>query len=250
MIILKSKQEIDIMREAAKVTAEILAELEDYIKPGMSTRDIDNFVENNIVKAKMEPAFKGLYDFPASACISVNEQLVHGIPSKKVILNEGDIVSVDTGTIYKGYNSDAARTYGVGSIDGEAQRLIDVTRESFFKGLEFCREGYRLFDVSSAIQTTVEEAGFSVIRDYVGHGIGRNMHEDPQIPNYGNPGRGPRLSAGMVLAIEPMVAMGSYDVVTLKDGWTVVTCDGKLSAHYENTVVITDGEPELLTLIR
>lgn len=250
MIILKSKQEIDIMREAAKVTAEILAELEDYIKPGMSTRDIDNFVENNIVKAKMEPAFKGLYDFPASACISVNEQLVHGIPSKKVILNEGDIVSVDTGTIYKGYNSDAARTYGVGSIDGEAQRLIDVTRESFFKGLEFCREGYRLFDVSSAIQTTVEEAGFSVIRDYVGHGIGRNMHEDPQIPNYGNPGRGPRLSAGMVLAIEPMVAMGSYDVITLKDGWTVVTCDGKLSAHYENTVVITDGEPELLTLIR
>lgn len=250
MIILKSKQEIDIMREAAKVTAEILAELEDYIKPGMSTRDIDNFVENNIVKAKMEPAFKGLYDFPASACISVNEQLVHGIPSKKVILNEGDIVSVDTGTIYKGYNSDAARTYGVGSIDGEAQRLIDVTRESFFKGLKFCREGYRLFDVSSAIQTTVEEAGFSVIRDYVGHGIGRNMHEDPQIPNYGNPGRGPRLSAGMVLAIEPMVAMGSYDVVTLKDGWTVVTCDGKLSAHYENTVVITDGEPELLTLIR
>ena len=159
-------------------------------------------------------------------------------------------MSVDTGTIYKGYNSDAARTYGVGSIDGEAQRLIDVTRESFFKGLEFCREGYRLFDVSSAIQTTVEEAGFSVIRDYVGHGIGRNMHEDPQIPNYGNPGRGPRLSAGMVLAIEPMVAMGSYDVVTLKDGWTVVTCDGKLSAHYENTVVITDGEPELLTLIR
>lgn len=250
MIILKSKQEIDIMREAAKVTAEILAELEDYIKPGISTRDIDNFVESNIVKAKMEPAFKGLYDFPASACISVNEQLVHGIPSKKVILNEGDIVSVDTGTIYKGYNSDAARTYGVGSIDGEAQRLIDVTRESFFKGLEFCREGYRLFDVSSAIQTTVEEAGFSVIRDYVGHGIGRNMHEDPQIPNYGNPGRGPRLSAGMVLAIEPMVAMGSYDVVTLKDGWTVVTCDGKLSAHYENTVVITDGEPELLTLIR
>ena len=183
MIILKSKQEIDIMREAAKVTAEILAELEDYIKPGMSTRDIDNLVESNIVKAKMEPAFKGLYDFPASACISVNEQLVHGIPSKKVILNEGDIVSVDTGTIYKGYNSDAARTYGVGSIDGEAQRLIDVTRESFFKGLEFCREGYRLFDVSSAIQTTVEEAGFSVIRDYVGHGIGRNIHEDPQIPN-------------------------------------------------------------------
>lgn len=250
MIILKSKQEIDIMREAAKVTAEILAELENYIKPGMSTWEVDNFIETRILNAKMEPAFKGLYDFPASACISVNEQLVHGIPSKDVILKEGDIVSVDTGTIYHGYNSDAARTYGVGRISETAGRLIDVTRDSFFKGLEFCREGYRLFDISHAIQKTVEEAGFSVIRDYVGHGIGRDMHEDPQIPNYGKPGRGPRLQAGMVLAIEPMVSEGDYKVTKLNDGWTVVTSDGKLSAHYENTVVITDGEPELLTLIR
>ncbi len=250
MIIVKSKQEIDIMREAAKVTAEILAELEDYIKPGMSTLDVDKYIENKILKANMLPAFKGLYDFPASACISVNEQLVHGIPSKDVILKEGDIVSVDTGTVHRGYNSDAARTYGVGEISESARRLIEATKESFFKGLEYCKVGYRLFDISSAIQKHVEENGFSVIRDYVGHGIGKDMHEDPQIPNYGKPGRGPRLAEGMVLAIEPMVAEGHYEVETLMDNWTVVTRDRKLSAHYENTVVITDGEPELLTLIR
>ena len=248
MIIIKSQQEIEIMREPGKVTGKILRELEDFIKPGISTMDIDKFVEDTIRAHGMIPAFKGYGGFPGSACVSVNEEVVHGIPSKKRILREGDIVSVDIGCIYKGYNSDAARTYGVGKISEEAQRLIDAARESFFEGLKFCKVGYRLSDVSHAIQKRVEEDGFGVIRDFVGHGIGRELHEDPQIPNYGKPGRGPRLAKGMVLAIEPMISEGTYEVEVLLDNWTAVTADGKLAAHYENTVVITDGEPELLTL--
>ena len=236
------------MREPGKVTGKILRELEDFIKPGISTMDIDKFVEDTIRAHGMIPAFKGYGGFPGSACVSVNEEVVHGIPSKKRILKEGDIVSVDIGCIYKGYNSDAARTYGVGKISEEAQRLIDAARESFFEGLKFCKVGYRLSDVSHAIQKRVEEDGFGVIRDFVGHGIGRELHEDPQIPNYGKPGRGPRLAKGMVLAIEPMISEGTYEVEVLLDNWTAVTADGKLAAHYENTVVITDGEPELLTL--
>ena len=236
------------MREPGKVTGKILKELEDFIKPGISTMDIDKFVEDTIRAHGMIPAFKGYGGFPGSACVSVNEEIVHGIPSKKRILREGDIVSVDIGCIYKGYNSDAARTYGVGKISEEAQRLIDAARESFFEGLKFCKVGYRLSDVSHAIQKRVEEDGFGVIRDFVGHGIGRELHEDPQIPNYGKPGRGPRLAKGMVLAIEPMISEGTYEVEVLLDNWTAVTADGKLAAHYENTVVITDGEPELLTL--
>lgn len=236
------------MREPGKVTGKILRELEDFIKPGISTMDIDKFVEDTIRAHGMIPAFKGYGGFPGSACVSVNEEVVHGIPSKKRILREGDIVSVDIGCIYKGYNSDAARTYGVGKISDEAQRLIDAARESFFEGLKFCKIGYRLSDVSHAIQKRVEEDGFGVIRDFVGHGIGRELHEDPQIPNYGKPGRGPRLAKGMVLAIEPMISEGTYEVEVLLDNWTAVTADGKLAAHYENTVVITDGEPELLTL--
>ena len=210
MIIIKSDQEVDIMRAAGKVTAEILRELEHFIKPGISTMDIDCFVEEIIRKKDMVPSFKGLYDFPASACVSVNEEVVHGIPSKKRKLKEGDIVSVDTGATYKGYVSDAARTYGVGAIDSEAQRLIDAARDSFFEGLKFCRVGYRLSDISHAIQEKVESEGFGVIRDFVGHGVGRDMHEDPQIPNFGAPGRGPRLAKGMVFAIEPMITQGSY----------------------------------------
>lgn len=248
MIIIKSDQEIDIMRTAGKVTAQILRDLEDFIKPGISTMDIDRFVEDMIRKNEMTPSFKGLYDFPASACISVNKEVVHGIPSKKRKLKEGDIVSVDTGATYKGYVSDAARTYAVGTIAPEAQRLIDVTRDSFFEGLKFCKVGYRLSDISHAIQVKAESEGFGVIRDFVGHGVGRDMHEEPQIPNFGAPGRGPRLAKGMVFAIEPMITQGHYEVETLLDNWTVVTLDGKLAAHYENTVVITDGEPELLTL--
>lgn len=236
------------MRTAGKVTAEILEKLESFIKPGVSTMDIDRFVEEFIRKKEMVPSFKGLYDFPASACVSVNEEVVHGIPSEKRTLQEGDIVSVDTGATYKGYVSDAARTYGVGTISPEARHLIDTARGSFFEGLKFCKVGYRLSDISHAIQEKVESEGFGVIRDFVGHGVGRDMHEDPQIPNFGAPGRGPRLAKGMVFAIEPMITQGSYEVETLLDNWTVVTLDGKLAAHYENSVVITDGEPELLTL--
>jgi methionyl aminopeptidase len=248
MIIIKSKQEIDIMREAGKVTGQVLKELEDFIKPGVSTMEIDSFVENFIRSKGMIPSFKGLYDFPGSACVSINEEVVHGIPSEDRILQEGDIVSVDVGSTYKGYCSDAARTYAVGEISDEARHLIETAKESFFAGMEFCKVGCRLSDVSHAIQAKVESEGFSVIRDYVGHGIGRDMHEDPQIPNFGKPGRGPRLTEGMVFAIEPMIAVGSYETDVLLDDWTVVTVDGKYAAHYENTVVITDGEPELLTL--
>lgn len=248
MIIIKSEEEIDLMRTSGKVTAYILKELENFIKPGMSTADIDRFVEETIVGNGMIPTFKGYGGFPSSACVSVNEEVVHGIPSRKRIIREGDIVSVDVGATYKGYVSDAARTYAVGSISEEAQRLIDVTRDSFFEGLKYCKVGYRLSDISHAIQKRAEGAGFSVIRDFVGHGVGQNMHEEPQIPNYGRPGRGPRLTPGMVFAIEPMICEGDYDVETLSNNWTVVTLDGKLAAHYENTVVITDGEPELLTL--
>ena len=248
MIILKSQQEIDLMREAATVTKAMLLELPKVITAGMSTKDIDDYVEETILRNKMIPAFKGYNGFPACACVSVNEEVVHGIPSKKKILKDGDIVSVDLGTIYKDYYSDAARTYAVGTISEEAQRLIAVTEESFFAGLKFCKPGYRLTDVSHAIQAHAEAAGFSVVRDFVGHGIGRNMHEDPQIPNYGRPGRGPKLTPGMVLAIEPMINAGGYDVEVMLNNWTVETIDGSLSAHYENTVVITEDEPELLTL--
>lgn len=248
MIILKSQQEIDLMREAATVTKAMLLELPKVITAGMTTKDIDDFVEETILRNKMIPAFKGYNGFPACACVSVNEEVVHGIPSKKKILAEGDIVSVDLGTIYKDYYSDAARTYAVGNISEEARRLITVTEESFFAGLKFCRPGYRLSDVSHAIQHNAEAAGFSVVRDFVGHGIGRHMHEDPQIPNFGRPGRGPKLLPGMVLAIEPMVNAGGHDVEVMLNNWSVETVDGSLSAHYENTVVITEDEPELLTL--
>ena len=248
MIIIKSDQEIDLMRESGKVTGFILKELENFIKPGISTADIDKFVEDTIRKNGMIPTFKGYGGFPASACVSINEEVVHGIPNKKRRLKEGDIVSVDVGSTYKGYVSDAARTYPVGQISDTAKKLIDATRESFFSGLEFCKVGYRLSDISHAIQVKAEGEGFSVIRDFVGHGVGQEMHEEPQIPNYGKAGRGPRLAKGMVFAIEPMICEGDYYVRTLSNDWTVVTLDGKLSAHYENTVVITDGEPELLTL--
>ena len=248
MIIIKSDEEIDLMRESGKVTGFILKELENFIKPGLSTADVDRFVEDTIRKNGMIPTFKGYGGFPASACVSINEEVVHGIPSKKRILKEGDIVSVDVGSTYKGYVSDAARTYPVGKVSDTAIKLMEATKASFFAGIEFCKVGYRLSDISHAIQVRAESEGFSVIRDFVGHGVGQEMHEDPQIPNFGRPGRGPRLAKGMVFAIEPMICEGKYDVRTLSNDWTVVTLDGKLSAHYENTVVITDGEPELLTL--
>ena len=236
------------MREAGKVTGYILNELKELIKPGISTMDIDSFVEKTVKAYGMTAAEKGYCGYPASVCTSVNEEVVHGIPSKKRILREGDIVSVDLVVEYKGYMADAARTYAVGKISPEAEHLIRTAEDAFWKGIEFAKVGYRLSDISHNIQTVVEGEGFGVIRDFVGHGIGSHMHEDPQIPNYGKPGNGPRLQAGMTLAIEPMICQGSYEVDVLLDDWTAVTVDGGLAAHYENTVVITDGEPELLTL--
>lgn len=236
------------MREAGKVTAEVLNLLNDFIKPGLSTLDVDKYVEKIIRDHKMVPTFKGYGGFPGSACVSVNDEIIHGIPSADRILQEGDIVSIDTGATYKGYVSDAARTYPVGKIDDEAARLIEVTRDSFFEGIKYAKVGCRLSDISHAIQVKAESEGFGVIRDFVGHGLGRDLHEDPPIPNYGKPGKGPRLENGMVLAIEPMIVQGSYECDTLLNNWTVVTIDGLLAAHYENTVVINDGEPELLTL--
>jgi methionyl aminopeptidase len=248
MIYIKTEDEIAIMRTSGKVTGSILFELKDMIRPGMSTKDIDNFVEDTIRAAGMEPTFLGYNGFPASACVSINEEIVHGIPEETRFLKEGDIISVDVGATYKGYVSDAARTYPVGTVSAEAQHIIDVCRDSFFEGLAYCRVGCRLSDISNAVQTKAEAEGFSVVRDFVGHGVGRKMHEDPQIKNYGKPGKGPKLLSGMALAIEPMINEGHHDTETLLNNWTAVTIDGKLSAHYENTVVITDGEPLVITL--
>ncbi len=236
------------MRRAGKVCGDILKELGNIIKPGISTMEIDRFVEKTVKANGMKASEKGYYGYPASVCVSINEEVVHGIPSKKRILREGDIVSVDLVVEYKGYMADAARTYAVGEISPEARHLIETAEKAFFDGIAFAKEGYRLSDISNAIQKTVEGEGFGVIRDFVGHGIGSDMHEDPQIPNYGKPGKGPRLQKGMTLAIEPMITQGSYEVDVLQDNWTAVTIDGGLAAHYENTVVITDGEPQLLTL--
>ncbi len=248
MIIIKSKQELELMREAGKVTAYILRELEQFMKPGVATIEIDRFVEKTVKEHGMIAAEKGYCGYPASICVSINDEVVHGIPSEDRILQDGDIVSVDLVVENKGYMADAARTYGVGNISDKAKRLIETAERAFFEGIKFAREGYRLSDISHTIQSVVEGEGFSVIRDFVGHGIGHEMHEDPQIPNYGKPGKGPRLQRGMTLAIEPMICEGDWEVDVLLDDWTAVTVDGGLSAHYENTVVITDGEPELLTL--
>ncbi len=256
MIVIKTEHQLEIMREAAKVTAYILDEMmEKIIKPGITTATIDRLVEAEIRKNHMVPAFKGLYGFPASICASVNETIVHGIPSSRKLV-EGDIISIDTGTLYKDYYSDAARTYPVGEVSEEKAKLIRVTRESFFKGIENAKVGNRLYDISREIQAHAESNGFSVVREFVGHGIGKHMHEDPQIPNYvpdkreRHEFRNPRLEAGMALAIEPMINAGGYECEVLEDNWTTVTTDGKSSAHYENTIIITDGEPEILTILK
>lgn len=248
MIIIKSKQELELMREAGRVTAYILKELEQFMKPGVATIEIDRFVEKTVKEHGMIASEKGYCGYPASICVSINDEVVHGIPSEDRILQDGDIVSVDLVVEHKGYMADAARTFGVGNISDEAKHLIETAERAFFEGIKYAREGHRLSDISHAIQSVVEGEGFGVIRDFVGHGIGHEMHEDPQIPNYGKPGKGPRLQRGMTLAIEPMICEGDWEVDVLLDDWTAVTVDGGLSAHYENTVVITDGEPELLTL--
>jgi len=248
-VTIKSEREIQLMREAGKILAEVHNQLEEIIAPGITTLDIDRKGEELIRKAGCIPSFKGYEGYPASICVSVNDEVVHGIPNKKHRLFEGDIVSLDAGVIYNGYQSDAARSYGVGKITKEAQRLLDVTKESFFKGIEFARAGNHLYDISSAIQKYVEGNGFSVVRDLVGHGIGKDLHEEPQIPNFKPIGKGIKLRPGMTLAIEPMVNAGKYEVWILEDDWTVVTRDGTNSAHYENTVLITDGDPEILSLL-
>lgn len=248
MIELKSKNEIDLMRKSGRLVAETLAKIEEIIRPGITTRELDRIAEEYITSCGARPSFKGYHGFPATLCTSVNEQVVHGFPGD-VVLQEGDIVSVDCGAFLNGFHGDAARTFAVGKISPDVQKLIDVTRESFFEGIKYATIGNRMGDISHAIQTYVETNGFSVVRDYVGHGIGREMHEEPPVPNYGRPGRGPKLAKGMALAIEPMVNMGTYAVDELSDGWTVVTYDGKKSAHYENTIVILENGPEILTII-
>lgn len=249
MIILKSAEEIELMKTAARVTAGILYDLYDFIKPGISTEDINTFVEDRVLSNNMIPSFKGYNGFPASACVSINEEIVHGIPTKERVLKEGEIVSVDVGSTYEGFVSDAARTYAVGNISDEAKHIIKTCRESFFEGVKCCTEEYKLSDIGHAVQKKAESEGFGVVRELVGHGVGRDMHEDPQIPNYGEGGRGPKLMAGMTLAIEPMINAGTYDIDYLDDHWTIVSADRSLSAHYENTVVITKGEPEIITLL-
>lgn len=248
MIIVKTRREIEIMKKAGKIVAESLDLAGRSVKPGMTTNEIDSIVEEYIKSKGALPAFKGYQGFPASICASINEEIVHGIPSSRKI-KEGDIISIDIGSYIEGYYGDAARTFCVGKVDDEKEKLVNITKESFYEGIKYAREGYRLSDISHAIQSYVESAGFSVVRDYVGHGIGRDMHEDPQIPNFGKPNKGPRLQKGMVLAIEPMVNAGSYHVRLMQNNWTVVTYDGKPSAHYENSIVITDGEPFILTTL-
>lgn len=243
----KSDTELEYMRSAGKVVADTLAMIEKVIKPGITTGEIDKFAEEFIRSQGAIPSFKGYGGFPASLCTSINDVVIHGIPGNRVLV-EGDIISVDCGAILNGYHGDAARTFPVGCISKEAQHLIDVTKESFFKGIEKAVVGNRLTDISAAIQKHAESHGYSVVRDFVGHGIGTSMHEEPQVPNYGTAGRGPKLVHGVVLAIEPMINMGNYKVKIKPDGWTVVTIDGKLSAHYENTIAITNSGVEILTL--
>ena len=246
MITLKSAHEIDLMRRAGKITAAARALAGEMVRPGVTTQEIDSAVEHFIRQQGAVPSFLNYNGYLASACISINDEVIHGIPGKRV-LQDGDIVSVDVGAYVDGFHGDCAATFACGSISPEAQRLIDVTRQSFFEGIRFAKEGYRLYDISAAIQEYVESNGFSIVREFVGHGIGAHLHEDPAVPNYGRKGRGPRLLRGMTLAIEPMVNAGKADIWQLSDGWTVKTQDGKYAAHYENTILITDGEPEILT---
>jgi len=247
-VTIKSEREIELMRESCRLLSIVHKEMEEAIRPGMSTMDIDMIGERAIRKLGCIPNFKNYNGYPASICVSVNDEVVHGIPSKKRILQEGDIVSLDAGLIYKGYHSDAARTHAVGEISPQARKLLDVTKQSFFEGIKMAKAGNHLHDISNAIDAFVKPYGYGIVRDLVGHGIGTQLHEDPQIPNFAQNRRGMKLRAGMTLAIEPMINIGRADVMWLDDDWTVVTEDGSLSAHYENTILITEGEPEILTL--
>ena len=246
MITIKNAHQLEAMRQACKITAAARALAGEMVRPGVTTRQIDKAVHDFIVSQGAKPSFLNYSGYPASACISVNATVIHGIPSGYV-LKEGDIVSVDVGAYHKGFHGDCAATFPCGAVSAQAQRLIDVTKQSFFEGLAFVKPGHRVSDISHAIQEYVESHGFSLVREYVGHGVGAKLHEAPEVPNYGAPGHGPRLVKGMTLAIEPMVIAGGPEIRVLKDNWTVVTADGSWAAHYENTVLITDGEPEILT---
>ncbi len=250
MITRKSTREIELMKEAGRIVALAHQAVKDNVKVGMSTHDIDTIVEQVVVSNGATPSFKGYGGFPGSACTSINEEVVHGIPSKERILKQGDILKVDIGANYKGYHGDSAWTYPVGEITEETKQLLEVTEASLFEGLKHAKAGNRLTDISHAIQTYAESKGFSIVREFVGHGIGKNLHEDPQIPNYGPPGKGPTLKPGMVLAIEPMVNSGKKEVKVLSDGWTAVTVDRSNSAHYEHTVLITEESYMLLTVLK
>ena len=245
---IKSAREIELMTEAGRILAIVHEEMEKALHPGMTTLEIDRIGEEVIRSYGCTPSFLNYNGYPASICVSVNDEIVHGIPTNKRILKEGDIVGLDAGVIYKGYHSDAARTHGIGEISKEASELIKITKESFFEGIKYAREGNHLFEISAAIGRYAEERGYGVVRDLCGHGIGTKLHEAPEIPNYGMGRKGMKLRAGMTLAIEPMINVGDYRVRWLDDDWTVVTRDGSLSAHYENTVLITESEPKLLTL--
>ena len=249
MIQLKNPDQIKIMKEAGRITGEALLVARDHVRPGISTYELDRLVREHIEKAGAKPSFLGYGRFPGSACISINDEVIHGIPSKKRFLAEGDVVKIDVGAFYKGFHGDSARTIAVGRVSDEAQKLIEVTRASFFAGIEQLKVGNRLGDIGAAIDGLVVANGFSTVKRYIGHGIGRELHESPDVPNYGTPGRGTRLCAGLVVAIEPMVNVGTETVRELSDGWTVKTADGSLSAHYENTVALTGDGIINLTLI-
>ena len=248
MIVLKTNRELSLMREACRISAGALRVAGEAVQPGVTTEEIDRIAYEYIIKQGAKPNFLNYNGFPATACISINDEVIHGIPSKKRVIKEGDIVSIDLGAVLDGYNGDNAATFAAGKISPEAERLINTTRESLYKGIEAAVAGGRIGDISSAVQTYCEERGFSVVLDFVGHGIGAKLHEDPSVPNYGTPGRGVRLLPGMTLAIEPMINMGGYEVRQLSDGWTIKTKDGGLSAHFEHTVAITADGPKILTL--
>ena len=248
MIVLKTNRELALMREACRISAGALKVAGEAVQPGVTTEEIDKIAYDYIKKNGGEPNFLNLYGFPATACISINDEVIHGIPSKKRVIKEGDIVSIDLGAVLDGYNGDNAATFAAGKISPEAERLINTTKESLYEGIKAAVAGGRIGNISNAVQTYCEERGFSVVRDFVGHGIGTKLHEDPAVPNYGTPGRGVRLLPGMTLAIEPMINAGGYEVRQLSDGWTIKTKDGSLSAHFEHTVVITNDGPKILTI--
>lgn len=247
MVHIKTEQELERMRAAGRITALARKAAADAVRPGVTTGEIDRVVRKTIEGHGAVPSFLGYGGFPGSACVSINDEVIHGIPSQTRVVNEGDIVKIDVGAYIGGFHGDCAATIACGAVSEQARRLIEVTRQSFYEGIQFAREGNRVSDISAAIQACVEKNGFSVVRAYVGHGVGSALHESPEVPNFGRPGHGLRLQRGMVLAVEPMVNVGVYDIKVLPDGWTVKTKDGKLSAHYENTIAITDGAPEILT---